>query len=141
MGRVLFDWSLIDRGHYVALTTYGWSDLDHNFHDVETLPEKDRTRYTISPDGRREVLRRLLSLNHERAAEEASQAEKKPVKKKGRGKKKHIKCLLVRLHGGGELEYRVKPECMNKTSLSGIVIRGDIIRLKSYVQKFEAKAA
>lgn len=64
---------------------YGWQDLDlgHDFHEVETLPENDRTRYTISPTARKEVLKRLLALNHERAAEEAATAAAaKPVKKK-----------------------------------------------------------
>ncbi|HQU90640.1 MAG TPA: hypothetical protein PLK77_00005, partial [Pyrinomonadaceae bacterium] len=68
---------------------YGWQDLDleHGFHEVETLPENDRTRYTISPTARKEVLKRLLALNHTRAAEEeARAATAKPVKKKG-GKK------------------------------------------------------
>jgi hypothetical protein len=51
---------------------YGWADLDlaHGFHAQEYLPENDRTRYTISPAARREVLKRLLALNHERYAEE-----------------------------------------------------------------------
>ena len=64
---------------------YGWQDLDlgHGFHDVETLPENDRTRYTISPTARKEVLKRLLALNHERAAEEAERelANKKVAKR------------------------------------------------------------
>lgn len=63
---------------------YGWQDLDlgHNFHDVDTLPETDRTRYTISPEARKELLKRLLKLNHERATEEAaSGAAKKPAPK------------------------------------------------------------
>jgi hypothetical protein len=53
---------------------YGWQDLDlgHDFHEVETLPENDRVRYTISPGARKEALRRLLALNHERAAAEAA---------------------------------------------------------------------
>jgi len=54
---------------------YGWQDLnlDHDFYEVETLPENDRVRYTISPTARKEVLRRLLALNHERAkAEQAA---------------------------------------------------------------------
>jgi hypothetical protein len=61
---------------------YGWKDLDlqHAFYDVDTLPENDRTRYTISPAARKEVLKRLLALNHERAAEEA----KAGVVKKGK---------------------------------------------------------
>jgi hypothetical protein len=32
---------------------------------VDYLPENDRVRYTISPDARKEVLKRLLKLNHE----------------------------------------------------------------------------
>jgi len=55
---------------------YGWADLDlgHDFHEVETLPENDRVRYTISPAARKEVLRRLLALNHARAEVEATKA-------------------------------------------------------------------
>ena len=47
---------------------YGWQDLDleHDFQEVETLPENDRVRYTISPTARREVLKRLLAENHAR---------------------------------------------------------------------------
>lgn len=61
---------------------YGWESLDlqHDFYEVETLPEKDRIRYTISPDARREVLQRLLALNHERAAAEQSAAAKDVAK-------------------------------------------------------------
>ena len=52
---------------------YGWRDLDmeHDFHEVETLPENDRVRYTISPTARRDVLKRLLAENHIRAGTEA----------------------------------------------------------------------
>ena len=48
---------------------YGWQDLDleYDFHEVETLSENDRVRYTISSAARREVLKRLLSENHARA--------------------------------------------------------------------------
>lgn len=48
---------------------YGWQDLDleHDFHEVDTLPENDRVRFTISPAARREVLKRLLMENHTRA--------------------------------------------------------------------------
>lgn len=65
---------------------YGWQNLplDHDFHEVETLPENDRVRYTISPAARKEVLRRLLALNHARAeAEKAAGGTNKPK----RGKK------------------------------------------------------
>jgi hypothetical protein len=47
--------------------------LGHDFHDVETLPENDRTRYTITPQARKDLLTRLLKLNHQRAAEEIAQ--------------------------------------------------------------------
>ncbi|MEZ4644865.1 MAG: HEAT repeat domain-containing protein [Chloroflexota bacterium] len=76
---------------------YGWHpsagsgqglDLGHDFHEVETLPENDRVRYTISPEARKEVLRRLLAINHQRDAEEAAAlkatvAQGKPRKRAG----------------------------------------------------------
>ena len=67
---------------------YGWTDLDlgHGFHKT-----KQGVRYTISELARREVLARLLKLNHERYAEEVKQGlheKKKPkatkVKKKAK---------------------------------------------------------
>jgi hypothetical protein len=58
---------------------YGWTDLDlgHGFHQT-----KQGLRYTISEAARREVLGRLLKLNHERYAEEVRQGlhEKKKSK-------------------------------------------------------------
>lgn len=65
---------------------YGWSDLDlgHGFHEVETLPENDRVRYTISPAARKEVLRRLLALNHQRAASEEASTPAKAGKRKSK---------------------------------------------------------
>jgi hypothetical protein len=68
---------------------YGWRgrqglDLEHNFYEVETLPENDRVRYTISPAARKEVLRRLLALNHQRHSEEEAKGMRA---KKKRGKK------------------------------------------------------
>ena len=70
-----------------VLAAYGWTDLNlgHDFHEVETLPENDRVRYTISPDARKELLKRLLALNHQRAAEEKAKAPAK-AEKAGKGK-------------------------------------------------------
>ena len=67
---------------------YGWQDLDlgHDFHEVETLTENDRVRYTISPSARQEVLKRLLTENHARAEAEARKAAPKP--KRGRRRDK-----------------------------------------------------
>ncbi|MFY7820365.1 MAG: type IIL restriction-modification enzyme MmeI, partial [Planktothrix agardhii] len=63
---------------------YGWDDLtlDHNFHET-----KQGIRYTISEAARREVLDRLLQLNHQRYAEEVEaglhdKGKKKTTKKK-----------------------------------------------------------
>jgi len=49
-----------------VLKAYGGEDiyLAHDFYEVDYLPENDRVRYTISPDARKEVLKRLLKLNH-----------------------------------------------------------------------------
>ncbi len=67
---------------------YGWSDLDlgHGFHET-----KQGLRFTISEPARREVLARLLRLNHERYAEEVAQGlhDKKAKASSGkRGKAK-----------------------------------------------------
>ena len=64
---------------------YGWSDLDlgHGFHET-----KQGLRFTISEPARREVLARLLTLNHERYAEEVAKGlheKKKGGKDKGGG--------------------------------------------------------
>jgi hypothetical protein len=68
---------------------YGWDDLDlgHGFHET-----KQGTRFTISESARREVLARLLKLNHERYAEEVAQGlhdkkGKAKAPKDGRGRK------------------------------------------------------
>lgn len=49
---------------------YGWDDirLGHGFHET-----RQGTRFTVSETARREILGRLLRLNHERYAEEAAQ--------------------------------------------------------------------
>lgn len=68
---------------------YGWTDLNlgHDFIEVETLPENDRVRYTISPAARKEVLKRLLAENHQRAAAEAAAAAVAVPAKTKRGRK------------------------------------------------------
>ncbi|PWB56029.1 MAG: restriction endonuclease [Anaerolineales bacterium] len=69
-------------------SAYGWGDLDlgHGFHETA-----QGVRFTISEAARREVLARLLKLNHERYEEEikAGLHEEKKAKEKGKkgGKK------------------------------------------------------
>lgn len=61
---------------------YGWTDLDldHGFHDT-----RQGLRFTLSEPARRDVLDRLLQLNHDRYAEEVRQGlhdkKRKPPKK------------------------------------------------------------
>lgn len=59
---------------------YGWTDLDlgHGFHET-----KQGVRFTISEAARREVLQRLLKLNHERYAEEVKQGLHRKSGEKG----------------------------------------------------------
>ena len=65
---------------HAVTAAYGWTDLDlgHDFRET-----KQGVRFTISEPARREVLQRLLKLNHERYAEEVKQGlhdKKKPGK-------------------------------------------------------------
>jgi hypothetical protein len=66
---------------------YGWEDieLDHDFHDT-----KQGIRFTICENARREILDRLLQLNHQRYAQEVAEGlhDKGKKKAKGGGKKK-----------------------------------------------------
>jgi hypothetical protein len=69
-----------------VLDAYGWNDiaLRHDFYEVDYLPENDRVRFTIHPDARKEVLKRLLELNHKIHQEEmaAGLLEKKKTSTK-----------------------------------------------------------
>jgi hypothetical protein len=64
---------------------YGWDDLklEHGFHET-----KQGMRYTISEEARREVLDRLLLLNHQRREEEDRARSSEQKGAKGRGKVK-----------------------------------------------------
>ncbi len=74
-----------------VLEAYGWSDIQlrHDFYEVDYLPENDRIRFTIHPDARKEVLKRLLELNHKIHKEEIKAGlwdkKKSPAKQKKSG--------------------------------------------------------
>jgi hypothetical protein len=75
-----------------VVAAYGWDDLDlgHGFHETS-----QGRRFTISEPARREVLVRLLKLNHERYAEEVAQGlhdkkGKAKTPKTGRGRKSRV---------------------------------------------------
>lgn len=62
--------------------------LRHDFYEVDYLPENDRVRYTIHPEARKEILKRLLELNHKIHAEEVEAGlweKKKTTAKKKKG--------------------------------------------------------
>lgn len=69
-----------------VLEAYGWRDINlaHDFYEVDYLPENDRIRYTISPESRKEILKRLLKLNHEIYEQEVAEG----LHAKGKGKAK-----------------------------------------------------
>ena len=71
---------------YAVAASYGWLDLNLG-HDFYTVTASGGTiQYTISEAARREVLSRLLELNHERYEEEA-RAGLHDKKSKGKGEK------------------------------------------------------
>jgi hypothetical protein len=63
---------------------YKWDDilLKYDFYEIEFLPENDRLRFTLSSVARKEIIKRLLVLNHELYQEEIESVQK-PKKKKG----------------------------------------------------------
>lgn len=81
-----------------VLHAYGWHqeskhglpiNLAHDFYEVDYLPENDRVRYTISPEARKDVLKRLLFLNHEIYEDEVRRGfhdKKKAKHRKGKTK-------------------------------------------------------
>lgn len=88
-------------------TAYGWSDLDlgHGFHETP-----QGVRFTISEKARREVLARLLQLNHERYEEEARQGlhekDKKKVKQEQPARQKPKKLAQPE----GQMNLLAEPE-------------------------------
>lgn len=56
-----------------VVEAYGWEsiELNHGFREVDRLPENDRLRFGIDDEARKEVIRRLLRLNLQRATDES----------------------------------------------------------------------
>jgi len=88
---------------YSVVNAYDWSDvpLRHNFYEIDYLPENDRIRFTIHPDARREVLKRLLELNHQIHEEEVKAGL---WEKKGSSKMKSKKYLSSSSESGSAQE-------------------------------------
>jgi hypothetical protein len=96
---------------YAVASAYGWNDLDleHGFHET-----KQGLRFTISESARREVLARLLQLNHERYAEEVKQGLHDKGKAKSNGTKRSQKragsARVSPLFDAEENAYEVRDE-------------------------------
>jgi hypothetical protein len=73
-----------------VLEAYGWTDiaLRHDFYEVDYLPENDRVRFTFHPEARREILKRLLELNHKIHAQEVAEGMLEKKGKPGKAGKK-----------------------------------------------------
>lgn len=118
--------SQVDIDTYI-LKKYGWHEdsekwgkaiqLRHDFYEVDYLPENDRVRYTIHPDARKEVLKRLLLLNHERFEEEVSQGlhKKKDVEAYYQQKGKPIPEGTVFSDRKGSTKKRTPKKAKTKT--------------------------
>lgn len=83
------------RANYLVHQIFGWASnsspafaiqLRPDFHQINYLPENDRIRFTIHPEARKEVLKRLLLLNHKIHEEEVKAGlwEKKKTTKKSK---------------------------------------------------------
>lgn len=85
----------VEMDHAVA-AAYGWTDLGlgHGFHET-----RQGLRFTICEAARREVLGRLLRLNHERYAEEVAQG----LHEKERSHARAAKALRPRSKSHGPL--------------------------------------
>ena len=89
---------------------YGWIDLElgHGFHETP-----QGVRFTISEAARREVLARLLQLNHERYEEEARQGlhekDKKKVKQEQPARQKPKKLAQPE----GQMNLLAEPEAQD----------------------------
>ncbi|MBY5950546.1 GreA/GreB family elongation factor [Algoriphagus marincola] len=99
------------------LEAYGWSDiaLRHDFYELEYLPENDRVRYTIHPDARKEILKRLLDLNHQYFEEEARKGLHKQkvveafYEQKGQPVPEEVAKWFGKKKGKGPKESKPKP--------------------------------
>ncbi|WP_240432957.1 Eco57I restriction-modification methylase domain-containing protein [Taibaiella koreensis] len=76
----------------VVLNAYGWNDiqLKHDFYELEFLPDGDKVRFTIHPLARKEILKRLLMLNHQLRAFEQC----KPIINKADLQQENISTLF-----------------------------------------------
>ena len=90
-----FDGHRVEMDHVFA-AAYDWPDLDlgHDLHETA-----QGVRYTISEPARREVLARLLALNHQRYEEEVEAGLHEKGSKKSKGKEQKARDKKSRKQG------------------------------------------
>ncbi|NIM17542.1 MAG: N-6 DNA methylase [Candidatus Aminicenantes bacterium] len=93
-----------------VLKAYGWTDINlaHDFYEVDYLPENDRVRFTISPEARKQILKRLLELNHHIHEQEVKAGL---FKNKDKGSKKPEE------NTGDETEFKLVPENQSQENI------------------------
>jgi len=105
-----------------VLETYGWSNIQmrHDFYEVDYLPENDRVRYTIHPDARKEVLKRLLELNHTIYEEEIKQGlhKEEDVTKFYEQKGIPVPAEVIAIMGANKIEKKAKEYKKSKKSIA-----------------------
>ncbi len=81
--------------------------LRHDFYEVEYLPENDRVRYSIHPEARKEILKRLLELNYKIYAGEVEAGlwGKKKAKTEAKGKAKYEVKMDLDVLSEPEMEF------------------------------------
>jgi hypothetical protein len=154
LARAGFNGLLELRRLHVALDiavrdAYGWTDLNlgHDFVEVETLPENDRVRYTISPAARKEVLMRLLALNHERARQEEAQAQASDTGKvKRTAAKRAVEATPASAQGGVPRFATVSAEVSALPDAAwagagGELVTNDALALAAVLKAFAAPTA
>ncbi|MFC1708183.1 type IIL restriction-modification enzyme MmeI, partial [Planctomycetota bacterium] len=85
---------------------YGWDDLelDHGFHKTD-----QGVRFTVGPKARREILDRLLALNHQRYAVEVAAGLHKPKGRSGKKVKKTRKTRKKALKAATKTLFDLDP--------------------------------
>lgn len=93
--QVQMDEMVFKSYHWEDISTQSTHFLKHDFYELEYLPENDNVRFTISPEARKEIFKRLLQLNHERHAEELEEEKIETQKAKASGKTTTKKKTVV----------------------------------------------
>lgn len=115
-----------------VLEAYGWADIQlrHDFYEVDYLPENDRVRFTIHPEVRKEILKRLLELNHQVYEEEIKQGLHKQADVLKFYEQKGIPVPEGTTFSDKKVKLYKKPKSKKSTLTEPEVGYGDLFNLK-----------